>query len=282
MAETMQVAPGTDESGIAVATSNGMAHFDVPSRLFMSSPVHTVAPHEVLDVVDKSLRQHRISSLAVVEGEKLVGVVSRTDLLKIARRDAGLLPDADNLTLPAKPVSEIMHSDVETLDVDAPVSEAAKRMVKKSFHRVFLTEGDSLKGVLSTRDVMIAIRDKRVKIPISEFMSSPLFTVRGGEPISLATERLAKARISGLVVVDGDWPVGLFTQVDALAAQKMPRDTRTEDAMNTAFVCMPFETPIHRAAAQAATLRVRRIVAVRRREMVGIMTGLDFARCAAG
>jgi len=258
-----------------------MAHFDIPSQLYMSSPVHTVAPDASLESVRQTLKEHRISSLAVVADGQLAGVISRTDLLRIARREAGNRKDADNLTFPDKPVSEIMRTEVATVGPQDPVREAAARMVKSNFHRVYVTSNGVLEGVLSTRDLMIAVGDKRVNLPISEFMSAPLFTVRVSEPISLATERLEKAHVSGLVVLDGEWPVGLFTQVDALAAQEMPRDTKIEETMNTAFVCMPQDTPMHRAAAQAVSLRARRIVAIKQRDMAGILTGLDFARCAA-
>lgn len=247
----------------------------------MSSPVHTAAPDASLEAVRDQLHEHGVSSLAIVDGGELVGVVSRTDLLRIARREAGSQTNAENLVFPQKPVSAIMRPDVTTVSESDAVSEAARLMVKKGFHRVYVTSDGALSGVLSTRDVMLAIRDKRVNAPLSEFMSAPVFTVRASEPLSLATDRLSKAHVSGLVVVDGDWPVGLFTQVDALAAEKLPRDTRVEDAMNTAFVCMPADTPMHRAAAQATALRARRVVAIKKREMVGILTGLDFARCAA-
>jgi len=258
-----------------------MAHFDIPSRLFMSSPVITVGPAASLEAARDLLNENSISSLAVVDGSDFLGVLSRTDLLRVARREAGSQHGADNLTFPAKPVSEIMNRDVAAISADDTVHEAAARMVKNGYHRVFLNDTDGLAGVLSTRDVMVAIRDKRVMLPISEFMSAPLFTVRASEPISLATERLEKAHVSGLVVVEDEWPVGLFAQVDALAAQKLPRDTPIEEAMNTAFVCMPHDTPMHRAAAQAASLRARRVIAVKKRDMVGILTGIDFARLAA-
>jgi len=258
-----------------------MAHFELPGRLFMSSPVLTVSPDASLEAVRDLLNEKEISSLAVVESSDFVGVVTRSDLLRVARRQAGAQHDADNLTFPNKAVSEIMNRNVTPMDVDSTLASAATKMVKNGFHRVFLSENGNLVGVLSTRDVMSAIRDKKVSTPISEFMSSPLFTVRASEPISLATERLEKAHITGLVVVDGDWPVGLFTQVDALAAEKLAKDTPVEEAMNTAFVCMPHDTPMYRAAAQAVSLRARRVIAIKKRDSVGILTGIDFARLAA-
>ncbi len=258
-----------------------MAHFEVPARLFMSSPVFTVGPEASLETVRDVLNDKEISSVAVLGDGDFLGVVSRSDLLRVARRQAGSALDANNLTFPAKPVSEIMNRDVSAMDVETSLASAAAKMVKNGYHRVFLSEKGKLAGVLSTRDVMEAIREKKETTLISEFMSAPLFTVRASEPISLATERLEKAHISGLVVVDGEWPVGLFAQVDALTAEEMPRDTPVEEVMNTAFVCMPHDTPMHRAAAQAVALRARRVIAVKKRDIVGILTGIDFARLAA-
>jgi CBS domain-containing protein len=136
-------------------------------------------------------------------------------------------------------------------------------------------------GVLSTKDVMRAIRDKRVKSPIREWMSSPVFTIRADEPVSLAVERLVKAHVTGLVVVEDDWPIGLFTQREALEARDRERNTPVEETMSAALLALDIDTELHRAAAQAAATRVRRVVAVRGRRMEGILTGIDFARAAS-
>jgi predicted transcriptional regulator len=83
------------------------------------------------------------------------------------------------------------------------------------------------------------------------------------------------------VVVDDDWPVGVFTQVEALECRDLARGTAVEEVMNPGMVCMPESTKIFRAAQQAIAMRVRRIIAVKKREMVGIIGGLDFAGFAA-
>jgi CBS domain-containing protein len=155
-------------------------------------------------------------------------------------------------------------------------------MVGRRIHRVYVRAHGDIVGVISTRDVMLAIRDVRLNKPIDAFMSSPVFTVRASEPISLAAERLEKAHVSGLIAVDEHgWPVGVFAQEEALASRERPRETPVEDAMSPAVLVMPPRTALHRAAAQAAITRVRRIVAVDGADIRGILTGLDFARAAA-
>jgi CBS domain-containing protein len=259
-----------------------MTQFAMPVSLYMSSPVHFVRPHDTLVHAQRKLREYSVSCLAVVDDdEELVGVVSMTDLLHIGRMQAGVREGAALLVLPSRPVEKVMTQDVITVSPDDPLARAARLMLDRRIHRVFVEESGEARGVVSTRDIMRAIREKRVNKPLSAFMSSPVFTVRSIEPISLATDRLKKAKVTGLVVVEDDWPVGVFTQNEALEARHMHHTTPVEQAMSHALLCLESDIPLHRAAAQAAEMEVRRIVAVKGRTMEGILTGIDLARAAA-
>jgi predicted transcriptional regulator len=143
---------------------------------------------------------------------------------------------------------------------------------------VFVVDAGELVGVLSTKDVMVAVSHEKVRLPIERFMSAPVFTIRASEPIALGIERLERAHVSGVVVVDDGWPVGVFTQAESIAAADMPRNTPIEEVMCPAMLCMNVDTQVHRAAAQAAATRARRVIATAEQGMKGILTGLDFAR----
>jgi predicted transcriptional regulator len=251
----------------------------MPVEIYMSAPVFTVKASEELPAVQERLRDHRVSSMVVVDDDsRPVGVISRTDLIRVGRVETGRRPKSALLVLPNKPVSAEMTSGVASVPLDAPIRQAGKLMIDKRVHRVFVADGERLVGVVSTKDVMVAISNEKVRKPVSEFMSSPVFTVRVEEPLSLATERLERAHVSGLVVVDNAWPVGVFTQEESLLSASLPRDTPLEDAMSPAMLCMDVETLVHRAAAQAAATRARRVICTHGRDMKGILTGLDFAR----
>jgi predicted transcriptional regulator len=250
----------------------------MPVSLYMSTPAYTVGEDADLREAQRRLSGLAVSSLVVVNAqEQPVGVISRTDLIQVGQRQAGSQGKSALLTLPEMPISRRMTKELVTVSADTPVAEAARHMVEGRFHRVYVTEAGRLTGVLSTRDVMLAIRDKRVRAPISSAMSSPVFTIRHNEPISLATERLGKARVTGLVVVEDGWPVGLYTQREALEAKDEARETPVEAVMSAAMLALDVGTPIFRAAEQAAVVRVRRVVAVKGQRMEGILTGLDFA-----
>ena len=261
--------------------------FGTPVREYMSTPALSVGPTDHLGDVYQCMLDCGISSLAVVEDNALIGVVSRTDLLRVGRRQSSPAPksnaDARHVLLDfdPTPVADIMTRDVSVVSPGTSVAEAAKVMCTMHVHRVFVTEDKALLGVFSTLDVLTAIRDSAAKEPISECMSAPIEVVDIGSTVSSAVDQLANAQVSGLIAVENEWPVGVFTQVEALAARDLDDTAIIEDAMDPALICMPVTTTMHRAAQQALRMRVRRIVASENRHMRGILSGLDFAKYAA-
>ncbi len=258
-----------------------MSNFATSVELYMSTPLVCAHRGDRLPQIQEKLLNHQISSLPVVDDMgAAIGVISRTDLIRIGRADAGRRPKSALLSLPDKRVEDVMTEDVCTVPSNASVRDAATRMVERRYHRVYVVDGKRLIGVLSTKDIMLVISRERSKHTLSSLMSKPVFTVRADEPVAFAAERLDGARVSGVVVVEDGWPVGVFTQVESLLSAALPRDTLVEAVMNPAMLCMPSTTLVHRAAAQAAATRVRRVIVTDKREMVGILGGLDFARAA--
>ena len=256
-----------------------MSRFNVPVESFASSPVYTIAADESLQSADRRMRTLSVSSLAVIDREgALVGVITRSDLVRIGRYRARARRGGPLLDFPDAPIADAMTRDVVTLSTRGTVAQACELMVRRHIHRVFTTDDGALAGVFSTRDAMRAVCDQRLEDPIAAFMSSPLFTVDVGDSTALATEYLDRARITGVVVVESDWPVGVFTMSEAVFARALPENTAVEEVMDAAVVCLPRDTPMFRAAHQALRMGVRRIVVSHQRDMVGILSGMDFAR----
>jgi CBS domain-containing protein len=185
------------------------------------------------------------------------------------------------LTLPRARVQERMVANVATVQASTPVREAARLMVERRVHRVYVVARGRPVGVLSALDVMQAVVQARVTTPISAFMSSPVLTVETDEPVARVTDRLGEEHVHGLVVVESGWPVGVFTQLEALASRQLEPATPVETVMSCAMLCVPVETPIFRAAGFLSATRARRVLAVSGRRLEGILTGLDLARVVA-
>jgi len=257
-----------------------MANFEIPARTYMSSPLVSVHQGGSLDEVHRRIRESGLSALPVMDDSgHVVGVLSRADLIRMGTRESGTRPRSPLLVLPDRSAGDEIETSPTTVSAETPLSQVAQLMVRDRVHRVFLdVEDGRTAGVVTTRDLMRAISDKRMSQPLAEFMSSPVFTVRASEPVSLATERLGKARVTGLVVVDEGWPVGVFSEFEAMEARDARRETPVEEVMSPAILILTSRTPVHRAAAQAASMDVRRIVVMDEGKVVGIVTGLDFAR----
>lgn len=259
-----------------------MPQFEVPVAEYMTREVEAVPPTATLAGVARALERLNISAVPVVDRGVLVGVVSRSDLLHAGRTHAAHGRRGTSLEVPAQRVAEIMKPAPFVVTPATPLTDAARSMLRNRIHRVFVIERGHVAGVLSTLDLTVAVRDARVDGPLRTLMSAPIFSVDTQDPLALAIERLELAHVTALVVVEDGWPVGVFTQVEALAARDLPRDTPVEDVFDQALVCLPAATRIYRAAALAARLDVRRVVVADGPEVVGIVSGLDFARVVAG
>jgi len=258
-----------------------MANFQVPVREYMTSPVISVSPGDSLEEAHRRLVERGVSALAVTEGDSLIGLISRTDLIRVGKREAGSSVRARILTLPARTVRDEMTTEVAAVAPDAPLAEAARRMREGFIHRVFVVEDGALVGVLGTRDLIRAIADKRTNDRIGKYMSAPVFTIRDEETIGEAVDRLDRGHVSGFVVVEDGWPVGVFGKVEALEARDLPRSVAVGDAMNPRVLVLPSTTKLHRAAAQAQALGVRRVIIHDGNGVLGILSGMDFAQAVA-
>ncbi len=255
----------------------------IPVCDYMTSPVHCVTPDEDLAMVYGILLKTSVSSLAVVESGKLIGVISRTDLLREGRKnvqgkDAEV---SDLLEFDDKKIADVMTPDPVCVDKNVSVAQASQTMVKAGVHRVFVQSENELLGVFSTLDCMAVIRDSDASEEIKENMSDTVMVIDIEDTVAEAIDKLATSHVSGLVVVENEWPVGVFTQVEALGGKGMSEESTVEDVMDSGLICMPVTTSMRRAAQQGIRMRARRIVASESRHMRGVLSGMDFAKFVA-
>lgn len=259
-----------------------MTLFAQPVARYMTrDPVWVTADTDLRQVL-RALHAGRYSALPVVdETGAVLGVVSRTDLLRLGLLQSGLRGASPSLPMPRRVVAEIMTLGAHVIDPDTSLAAAAASMIAHQIHRLMVVEDERLVGVISTLDLAAAVRDAGVEAPISSRMSTPVITVDAALPISAANEILASQHISAVVVQEHDWPIGVFSQIDALACRNLARDTPVGTMADPAMICLPCTTRMFRAAAHAAQLDVRRVIACEDRVAVGVLGGLDFARVVA-
>ena len=121
----------------------------------MSRHVEAAAPDEtVLDAVDR-FRGGGFRHLPIVEGERVLGVVSDRDVLRAAGPSIGatewddvLGPEVD------RTLREIMTRDVVTADPVMSVEEAADTMLREDVSALLVLDEGRLVGIVTTADVL--------------------------------------------------------------------------------------------------------------------------------
>jgi len=222
-----------------------------------------------------SCRRLRVSSLLVVEGNRTLGVVSRTDVLE------EMVSDLD-APLPVRggevPVASRMTRNLIRVGAASSVFTACRTMIEAEVHQVVAVEEDRAVGVLSRSDAVAAARDLRIAEPVGEWATRIAFTVTADQPIGEVRRLLGRADIGTALVVDGRFAVGVFGPREQLAARDMAGDRPVEWVMSSAFLVLPAELPLHRAAGQFVATRAAFVLVTREGLPAGVLTATDFCR----
>jgi CBS domain-containing protein len=257
--------------------------FERPVHDVMRAPVHTLAEDDRLSLALERLTMHRVAAMPVLDGTlRLAGVLSRTDLLRAGRIRVTTGIREHVVTIPDGFVREHMTPEVHVVDPTHTLRRCARRMVDRHVHRLFVARDRHPVGVVGTREMTRVVADSDNTLPLDRLMSTSVLSIDADEPLSLAVDRLAATHVHGLLVMEKGWPTGLFTQEDALGARHAQPSRPVSEHMDYAFVCAPAKLAAARVATRMLVTGVRHALAVDEREVVGVVTGMDFARVVAG
>lgn len=94
----------------------------------------------------KKMAENNVGSLAILEGDKLVGIITERDILKAVAKEVPL----------NSPVEEIGTTrNLITIEENDPIYKAAELMSKHNIRHLLVTDKDGkLVGVISIRDLI--------------------------------------------------------------------------------------------------------------------------------
>jgi CBS domain-containing protein len=191
----------------------------------MTQAVTTTSPAADLRQAAQHILESPWSCLPVVEHDRLVGILTETDLLRAAL--ISYASRQEPLT-----VQDCMQHAPHSAPPDEGVRAAYERMCALGIrHLPVVAHGQQLIGMLSDRDVRqaeasndpkLALREHNVpldQLTVQAIMTTPVSTVSGDTPVADAGQRLLEQHIGCLPVVHhGDWLAGLLTRTDLIRA----------------------------------------------------------------
>ncbi len=127
-------------------------------REIMQTEVATLSPGERLDLADDIMKLGRVRHVPVVEGDRLMGVVSHRDLLAASLTTAlEFDPTARRSFMRSIEVSEVMASEVVTASPDMTLGDAAATMLRRKIACLpVVDESNKLLGLVTETDLLRA------------------------------------------------------------------------------------------------------------------------------
>jgi CBS domain-containing protein len=109
--------------------------------------VVTVKPDETVERLLDLLAEHKIGAVVVSDdGETVGGIVSERDVVRhLQRSGAGVL---------ARPVSQIMTSEVTTCDLDVNIQDLARTMTELRVRHIPVVVDGRLHAIVSIGDIV--------------------------------------------------------------------------------------------------------------------------------
>jgi CBS domain-containing protein len=111
----------------------------------MHTQVKTADAEATFADVAKIMRTHGISSVVVLQGKKLAGILTERDIVNLVAAGG----DPQTVTV----AKGMTRRDIETVSPKTDIAEAAEQMVARNIRHLPVTDGDHVVGIVSIRDL---------------------------------------------------------------------------------------------------------------------------------
>ena len=134
----------------------------VPVSSIMTKNIIKLNLTDNLTKAEKLFKQHKVRHIPVVSGNKIIGMLSYTDLLRISFVDA-VDDDAeivDTTVYNMFSVEQVMAKHLVTISPDTTIKETAEILSKREFHALPVCLGELLVGIVTTTDLIKYLIDQ--------------------------------------------------------------------------------------------------------------------------
>lgn len=184
------------------------------SSVMMPNPI-TVAPDVMAKRAAELMLDRDISGLPVVEGNKLVGIVTKLDFAKVCM-------GYDDVY-----VGQVMQASPTTVSPGERVIHVRRLLLEEDLLATPVMEGRELVGIVTMRDVLMKLvafqevvpdqyKSERIRnLLVEDVMTQPAVTIRTDEMLPHAAKVMLDKRFSSLPVVNLENElVGMLTKTE--------------------------------------------------------------------
>ncbi len=194
----------------------------------MTRPVVALAPDDPIEKAARVMVNKKISSLAVVVHDHIVGIVTETDFLRCYNDENSPVPSQN---FRRRSVEEFMSPHVFSARPDDAALTAIRLMRDKQVRHLAVIDDDGLVGIISDRDVLrgnpravskqaISASQLRVspQVLVDGIMTKQPQVVSKTDTLAQAASIMVQHKIGALPVLDNGKLSGIITETDLLTA----------------------------------------------------------------
>ena len=129
---------------------------NMPVSTIMTTEVITLNKNDNLDTAEALFKKNKIRHIPVVDGNKILGMLSYTDLLRISFADAvdEFEEEVDTIVYNMFTIEQVMAKNLISVDSDTTIKEVAEILSKKEFHALPVVDNAKLVGIVTTTDLI--------------------------------------------------------------------------------------------------------------------------------
>ncbi|MEM0037579.1 MAG: CBS domain-containing protein [Zestosphaera sp.] len=202
-------ASGLDTIHEALNVPAGKVMHENPLKVDVNTPLYRVLELMV---------NYGLGAVPVTSNEMYVGVLTEFEIMKyLSIKYVGI------------PVCKVMSKEVITIPSTASLGEAMKMMVSLGIRRLPVIDGESLRGMITWKDVIDLIGTHKVygmlkygflselaSLRIPDVMNTEVFVIDPQADLGEAASMIVKTATSSLLVVENGVVTGIITERDVI------------------------------------------------------------------
>ncbi len=167
------------------------------------------------DDVLKALQERRVSGLPVVKRGEVVGMITRTDLLRNREEDQ---------------IALVMSRNPITVSPDATLVEAAKLLLLHDIRRLPVVEDKKLVGIITIADLIKVAAELAIDKDIEHFIEKEIIILWSEMPLPVAGFIMENAKAEACPVIDSSLKlVGIISDRDLIKASVIEESVSKTD-----------------------------------------------------
>lgn len=177
-------------------------------------------------------------------------------------------------------VQELLTGNVITISPDQELAVAAQLMVDHGFRHLPITEGGSVKSLLTALGIMNAIINggiNALREPVIKYGSEKILTVSPGDDLMDVVKKMLNNNVDSALVLRGGELVGIITERDVInkAPEQLFTRCRVHEIVNRDPVKVSEDEALISAMETMVRRGIRHLLIADQDRLLGIMTVKD-------